>query len=127
MEAVLGELRRDPEGVLPADCDECVDAKVLEIALDPFDAALDLDRVGTRGSEDGAAPRQDAAHRRNIEGSREPFERTLPAITESDEFVAVLLDASADHRADNCVQPWAVAPTREHSNAHDRSPSAPGP
>ncbi|CAB4969331.1 unannotated protein [freshwater metagenome] len=119
MEAVLGELRRDPEGVLPADGDEGVDAEVLEVALDLLDAALDLDRVRPGGAQDGAAPREDAAHRRDVEWHGQTLERALPSVAEAHEVVAVVRHAPADHRADDRVQSRAVAAAGEHSNAHD--------
>jgi hypothetical protein len=61
-DAVLVELGGDAEGVLAADRDERVDPCSARLALIRLDAALDLERVGARGAEDGAAAGQDAAH-----------------------------------------------------------------
>ena len=118
VDAEVVQLGRDTERVLAADGDQRVDAEVGEVLLDLLDAALDLERVGARGAEDGAAARQDAAHLRDAELAGRALERALPAVAEADELVAVLLDALADHGPDDGVQAGAVAAPGEHSDAH---------
>src|SRR4029453_2561844 len=86
--------------------------------LDPLDAIVDLERVGPRGAEDGAAARQDAADLRDAERLREALQRALPAVAESDELVTVSGDALADHRPDHRVETGAVAATGEHADTH---------
>ena len=62
VDAQVGQLGGDAEGVLAADRDQRVDAVGVEVRLDLLDAVVDLERVGPRRAEDGAAARQDAAH-----------------------------------------------------------------
>ena len=89
------------------------------------EAAFLLERVGTGRPEDRAAARQDAAHRLDVQRHGVPFERPAPPIAEPDELKAVLLHALADHGADNCVQPGAVAAAGEDSHSHGNHLSGP--
>ena len=119
VDAEVGELGGDAEGVLAADRDQRVDAVVGEVLLDLLDAALDLERVGPRGAEDGAAARQDAAALLGMPSSMvSALERALPAVAVADELVAVHLDALADDGADDGVEAGAVAASGEDSDAH---------
>ena len=120
-QAVLGEFRGHAKGVLAADGNERIDTEVGEIALDALDATLDLDGVRARGAQDGAAARQDAAHRGDVERHGDALERALPSVAESDEFVAVLLGALADDGADDGIETGAVAATGEDSDSHGHS------
>ena len=118
VDAEVGELGRDAEGVLAADRDQRVHAVAGEVVLDPLDAALDLERVGPAGAEDGAAARQDAAHLRHAELHGQALERALPAVAVADEVEAVHADALADHRPDHRVESGTVAASGEHSDPH---------
>ena len=91
---------------------------LVEVGLDPLDAALDLERVGAAGAEDGAAARQDAAALLHAELHRESLERALPAVAVADELEAVALHALADDRPDDRVEAGAVPASGEHSDAH---------
>jgi len=120
---LLAQAGGHAEGVLAADRDQRVDAQPGQVVLDPLDAvaapaARVLQRVGAGRPEDGAAARQDAAHRLHVKRHGVAFERPSPSVAEPDEFEAVLLDTLADHGADNCVQAGAVAATGEDSHSH---------
>ena len=93
-----------------------------EVVLDLLDAAVDLERVGAAGAEDGAAARQDAAALlRSPSVHGQALERALPAVAVADELEAVHADALADHRPDHGVEAGAVAASGEHSDAHANS------
>ena len=126
-QAVIGELGGYAEGVFATDRDECVDSELGEIGLDALDAALDLDGVGARGAEDRPSPREDPADRRHIERHGDALERTLPSVAEADEFIAVLLGALADDRADDGIEAGAVAAAGEDSDSHGCSWIREGP
>ena len=55
VDADLAQLGRDAQRVLAADRDQGVDGQVMQVGDDLLDAALDLERVGPAGAEDGAA------------------------------------------------------------------------
>ena len=118
VDAEVVQLGRHSEGVLASDGHQRVDAEVEQVLLDLLHAALDLERVGARGAEDGAAAREDAAHLRDAELAGHPLQRSLPAVAEPDELEAVLLDALADDGPDDRVQTGTVASSGEHSDAH---------
>ncbi len=124
IDAEVGQLGRDPEGVLAADRDQRVDAVLGEVRLDLLHAAVDLERVGPRGPQDRAATRQDPAHLGHPELHGDALERAAPSVTEADEVVVVVLDPLADHRPDHRVQPRAVASAGQHSHAHRAPPSS---
>ena len=115
---VLVQLGRDAERVLAPDGHQGVDTEVAQVLLDAVDATLDLDGVGARRPEDGAAAREDAPHHLDVECEAVALERTLPAVAESDELVAVLADTLADDRPDHGVQARAVAAAGQHSHTH---------
>ena len=119
--AVLREPVRDAEGVVAPDGDESVDVVLLQRLFDGLDAAFDLVRVGPRRTQDGAAPGQDAATELHVERTGEVLGQALPAVTESDEAVAVLDLAFADHGPDNGIEPRAVATAGQHSDSHHHS------
>ena len=81
-------------------------------------AALVVEGVGPRRTEDRPAARQDSPDRLYVKGNRVPFQRTVPAVTEADELISVLLYALADHGTDDSVQAGAVAATGEDSHSH---------
>ena len=62
----------------------------------------------------GRMPRQCSM----LSGQREVLGQALPAVTESDEGVAVLDFAFADHGPDNGIEPRAVATAGQHSDSH---------
>src|SRR5699024_2382800 len=115
VDADVGQLGRDTEGVLTTDRDERVDLVRLEVGLDPLDAALDLERVGARRPEDGAAAREDATNLRDAERAGDVLQRPAPAVPKPDEVEFVLADALAHDSPDDRVQPWAVAASGEYS------------
>ena len=123
LDAEVGELGGDAEGVLAADGDQRVDAVGLEVGLDLLDPAVDLERVGARRAQDRAAAGQDAANLVEPELARVVLERALPAVAEPDELVAVLADALADGSADHRIETGAVAATGQHSDAHAQDSS----
>ena len=123
VDAELVELRRHPEGVLAADGDERVDTGGVQVLPDPLHAVVDLERVGARRAEDGAAAGQDAAHLGDAQRHRHAAERAGPTVAEADELVAVDTDSLADDGADHSVQSRAVAATGQYPNAHVHSPS----
>ena len=110
LHAEVGELGRDPEGVLTADGDQRVDPVLSRFSWIRLDAALDLERVGPRRAQDGAAAGQDPAYLRDAELGDQVLERSPPAVPEPDELVAVLCDALAHDGSDDRVQPGTVAP-----------------
>ena len=128
-DALAVQPRGDAEGVLAADDDQRVHAEAAQVVLDPLDPAAAgpglLERVGPRRAEDRAAARQDAAHRGDVERHRVRLERPAPAVAEPDELEPVFLDPLAHHRADDGVQPGAVATTGQHSHSHRAKPSRP--
>src|SRR5690606_19598662 len=121
LHALLVELGGHPESVLPADRDQRVHALGDQVRLDLLHAAVDLERVGTGGAEDGAATREDAAYRLHVQRSGEVLQRAAPPVAEAYELVAELADALADHRSDHRVQARAVTATGEHADSHDCS------
>ena len=64
------------------------------------------------------APRQDPARRLDRQLVVLVLEHAAPAVAKADEGVAVDVDALADDRADDGIQPGAVAPSGEDSEAH---------
>ena len=89
-----------------------------EVLLDPLHAVVELERVGARGAEDGAAAGQDAAALLDAELHGHALERAAPAVAVADELEAVALDPLAHHRPDDGVQSGAVPASGEHSDAH---------
>src|SRR5690606_17379450 len=118
---LLVQLGGHPEGVLAADGDQSVQAVVLHALDHLLHPALDLERVGPGGAENGAAARQDATHRSDVQGHGQVLQRSLPAVAVAHELVAVFGDPLADHRSDHRVEAWAVTATGEHANSHDWS------
>src|SRR3954453_1487361 len=118
---VFGEARRDTQRGLAADRDQAVDAQRREVGLDLLDAALDLEGVGSRGAEDRATARKNAASRADVERHRVALQRPAPAVTETDELVAVDLGALAHDCADHRVETRTVAATGQHSDTHAAS------
>ena len=121
LHALLREPVRDAEGVVAPDGDESVDVVLLQRLSDGLDAAFDLVRVGARRTQNGSALGQDAATELDVERAGEVLGQALPTVTESDEAVAVLDFASADHGPDNGIEPRAVATAGQHSNSHQHS------
>src|SRR4029079_11709928 len=115
----LVKLRRPPERVLATDGDQRVHTQVLQVVLDPRDAVLDGERVGPRGAQNRAAPRQQPAHRRDVQRHGRGLERASPAVAEAEERVPVLRYALADDGPDDRVQPGAVPASGEHPDTHD--------
>ena len=122
VDARLVQLGGDAEGVFAADGDQRVDAEVLQVAPDPLHAVLDGERVGPRRAEDGAAPREQPAHGRDVQRHGGGLERPAPAVTEPEERVAVLGDALANDGPDHRVEPGAVPASGEHADAHVSHP-----
>jgi hypothetical protein len=113
LHAHRGELGRDSERVLAADRHHRADVQLLEVAHhDVGTVRRLLERVGPRGSEDGAAQMQ-----RSAGGlAREPemhrrIEQPAPALANSHHFQTVLL-ASADDGADDRIETRTIAAPR---------------
>ena len=119
VEAVLAvQARGGAERVLAADRDQPVDPGRREVRGDPLGAAVDRERVGPRGAEDGAAAGQDAAHLGHAERPAVVLERAAPAVAVADELVPVLAGALAHDRTDHRVQARAIAAAGEHTDPH---------
>ena len=129
-DAVAGQLAGDPLAALAADHDQGVDAEPLGVggqllvggrvadplALDPHGREVAL--VG--GAEDGAAPVQQPADRRAVQGpGAGPADQALEALLDAEHRPAVVDLGRPDHRADDRVQPRCVATTGEHPDASD--------
>jgi hypothetical protein len=118
LHAGLGELVGDAERVVAPDGDERVDVVFLQRRSHGIDAAFDLVWIGPRRTQDGSAPGQDAATELDVERAGEVLGQALPAVTESDEGVAVLDFALADDGPDHGIEPRAVATAGQHSDSH---------
>ena len=115
--AVLGvEPRRDAERVLAADRDERVEPLVLEGREHLLDAALELVRVRARRAEDRAAAREDSGDVAAAERLDDPFDQPAPALAHAEHLPPTAERASRD-RADDRIQPGAVASAREHPDS----------
>src|SRR5262249_341410 len=119
VDAQLVQLGRHAEGVLAADRHERVDAVVRQVALDPLDTTVDLERVGPRGADDGPAARPVPAYRGGAGWPGRPFGGPPPAVAEPDELVAVRRNTLTDDGPDDRVEAGAVAATGEHADTHD--------
>ncbi len=120
VDAQVGEPGRDPQGVLAADGDEGVDTVGLEVGGDLLDATIDLEGVGARRAQDGAATGQDAAHLGDAQLARHVLQWPAPSVAEADEVEAVVGDSLADDGPDDRIEPRAVTATGQHSDAHVR-------
>src|SRR5262249_29035711 len=80
VDAELREARRHAERVLAADREQGVDSELMQIGPDAVDAAVDLQRVGARGTQDGSAAGQDAAYLGYAERTAEALEWSLPPV-----------------------------------------------
>ena len=115
----VGEkLLRHRERVIAANRDQGVATMFLEVLDAVLQAAFMLGRIGARGAQDGAAARQDATHRREVEFHGLVFQHPAPALHESHELVFVVKSALAHHRPNHRVQPGAIASAGQHSNLH---------
>ena len=124
LDAVVVQLAGHAERVLAADRDQGVDAEAGQVRLDLLQAGLAVQRgllrqrIGPRGAEDRAAAGQDAAHGRHVERLRVGLERSAPAVAEAHELRAVIERAGPHDRADDRVQPGAVAASGQDSDSH---------
>src|SRR5207302_7075810 len=75
-------------------------------------------RVGTGGTKDRPAARQDAPYRLGIQRDRVTLQGPAPPVTEPEELIAVLWDSLPYQGADHRIQSWAVATTGQHSDSH---------
>src|SRR5207253_7722748 len=83
-----------------------------------------LERVGARGSENGAAQVEGAAGRLAGEAIVQGrIEQPAPTLAHSHHLEAVLL-APAHHRADHRIETRAVSPARQHRDLHLQQPPA---
>src|SRR5690606_35009050 len=78
-----------------------------------------------RRADDGAATRQDPPAALDVERHPAVLQHTAPTVGEADDLVLVHALGLADHGADHCVEPGAVAAARQHTYAH-RTPPAIG-
>ena len=103
------------EGVLAADHDQGIQSgQGCERGLE---AALDLEGVGARGAQDGAAAGQDAA---DVPGAERPggaVDQAAPAVQDADHLIAAVERAPGDG-ADHRVQARAVPASCEDPDPH---------
>ena len=74
-----------------------------------FEAVLVLRGIGARSAQNGAAARQNSAHRLEIERHGLVFQQAAPAFHESDKLVLVVKGSLAHHGADHRVQSRTIA------------------
>src|SRR5581483_11212785 len=117
--SALVQTHGDRLRVVAADGDEGVNFVAAQVLHAALQAAFALGRVGARGAQDGAAARQDAGHRLQVERHGLVFHHPAPAFHEADELVAVVEDAFANDGSYDGVQPGAVAAAGENSDLHN--------
>jgi hypothetical protein len=118
LDALFEELGRRTEGVLAADGDQTVHPVRFEVRGDRGRSAVLLERIGSRGAQDRAAPRQDPPDLRHAERRAITLERSAPAVPVAHELMPVLADPLAHDRPDHGVQPWAIASSGENTDPH---------
>ena len=109
---LLVELRGDAERVLAADRDERVEPFALEGREHLLDTALDLVRVRPRRAEDRPAARQDPGDLAPAERLDDPVDEPAPPFAHRRDLPAAV-ERAPRHRADDRVQPRAVAAAGE--------------
>src|SRR5581483_1597695 len=119
LDSALVQAHGDRLRVVAADGDEGVNLVAAQVLHAALQAAFALGRVGARGAQDGAAARQDAGHRLQVERHGLVFHHPAPAFHEADELVAVVEDAFANDGSYDGVQPGAVAAAGENSDLHN--------
>ena len=110
------------EGVLTADGDQAFEVQRTEVLGDPIGAVLALERVGARGAQNRASPRQDASGRLDGQLFVGVFQRPSPAVAKADYRVPVRVDPLANDRPDDGVEAGTIASSGEHSDAHAQGP-----
>ncbi len=118
LNAPLQERGGDAERVLTPDRDQSVHPGGREVLEDPLSAPVLLQRVRSRGAEDGAPAREDPADLRDAERPAVPLQRPPPSVPVADELVPVLPHPLANDRADHRVQPRTVAPAGKYPDPH---------
>ena len=108
------QLRGDAERVLAADRDERVELLALERREHLLDPAFDLVRVRARRAEDRPAPGQDPRDLAPAERLDDPVDEPAPALPHGGDLPAAV-ERPPRHRADDRVQPRAVAAAGEDS------------
>src|SRR5713101_8467781 len=83
-----------------------------------IDAIGVLRGISSRGAQDGAAARENASDRVEIEGHALVVDQAAPAFLEADEFVFVSEDAFAHHGADHGIQAGTIPTAGQHTNLH---------
>ncbi len=116
--AAFVQLLGDRKRVVTADRDESLDLICFERGQATVDAVGALRGIGARSAQDGAAARQNAAHRVKIEGNADVFQDAAPAFHEPDEFVFISEDALAHDRANDGVQARTIPSAGQHTNLH---------
>src|SRR3977135_1336576 len=90
--------------------------------LEGLDAMLQavgtLGWIGARGAKDGAAARQDTAHRREIEFHGLVFQQPAPALHESHKLIFIVEGALTHHCPNDRIQSGTVASAGQHSDLH---------
>ncbi len=117
--AIVLQLVGHPEGVLAADGDQRVDLERVDGRPDAIQPAFDFVRVRPARAEDRAAARQQPAYRLDVERNDVGVHGATPSVAESDEVVAVHLNALANDRTDHRIQPRAVPAPCQHADSHD--------
>ena len=115
--ALLVQAQRDAERVVAADRDQGVDTSLRERRADVGRAVGALGvGVRARGAEDRAAAGEQSEGLLDAELDRLVFQHARPAVAVADERVIGRQPAAHDG-PDHGVQPRAVAPAGEHSDA----------
>ena len=81
-------------------------------------AVFTLGWIGARGAKDGAAARQDTAHRCEIEFHGLVFQQPAPAFHESHKLVFIVEGALTHYGPNDRIQSGTVASAGQHSNLH---------
>ncbi len=81
-----------------------------------------LRRIGAGSAQDGAAARQNTAHRVEGEGHAPVLDDASPAFHEADKFVFVGEDALAHYGANNGIQARTITSAGQHTNLHGSAP-----
>ena len=112
------------ERVLAADRDQTVEAVARERLGDDSGTVLALGRVRARAAEDRPAAREDPARGLDRQVVADVVEHPAPTVAKPDELGSVRVDALAHRRADDGVQPRAVASAGQQPDPHAAHPSA---
>ena len=99
---MIMEFQSDGLRVIAANRDQGFDRVLLDSADAGLDSAILLSGIGSRGTQNSAATRQNSGHRRQIERHRHVVHHAAPTFEKTYELIVVVKDAfpycSANHR-----------------------------